>query len=181
VYLAMLRAAKRTIAAADPRARVILGGFFGRAWIAVKQLYAAGGRSSFDAVAIHPYTRRPGDVVRLLRLVRAEMARHGDARKPLLVTELSWPAAAGRVVHPYPFSVDAAEQARVLQRGFELLARARRQLRLTAVYWYTWITRDASSTDNFDYAGLHTLGPDGRLRSKPALRAFRRVARRLRN
>ena len=149
---------------------------FGRAWIGLDQVYAAGGRDSFDAVAIHPYTRRPRDVVRLLRIVRRVMARHGDAAKPLLVTELSWPSAAGRVVEPFRFAVDPRRQGSVLRQGFRLLADARRRLRLRAVFWYTWITRDRSPTDNFDYAGLLTLGADGRLARKPAFDVFRRVA-----
>ena len=176
VYLDLVDAARRELRGADPRARVVLSGMFGRAWIGLDQVYAAGGRDSFDAVAIHPYTRWPRDVVRLLRIVRRVMARHGDAAKPLLVTELSWPSAAGRVVEPYRFAVDPVRQGSVLRQGFRLLADVRRRLRLRAVFWYTWITRDASPTDTFDYAGLLTLGADGRLTRKPAFDVFRRVA-----
>ena len=41
-------------------------------------IYAAGGRGAFDVVALHPYTRRPADVVRFVRYVRDGMRRRGD-------------------------------------------------------------------------------------------------------
>jgi hypothetical protein len=178
-YIAMLRAARRDLRAADPHARVMLSGLFGRSWLALSQLYRAGAQDLFDAVAIHPFTRKLSDVVRILRAVRRVMARHGDADKPLVVTELAWPSAAGRVSSPLRFDVTRREQAALLTRAFKLLARERRGLRLRAVYWYTWMTLDASSKYNFDYAGLLTRTPDGRLRRKPAFRAFRRTARQL--
>jgi hypothetical protein len=179
IYPAMLAAARRELHAADPRARVVLSGLFSKSWRSLGQLYAAGSGGDFDVVAIHPFTRRVPDVVRILRYVRRVMKRYGDADKPLIVTELSWPSSLGRANSPYEFVVTPGEQARVLGRAYRLLARERRRLRLRAVYWFTWMTADASPQSAFDYAGLVTRRPDGGMTRKPAFRAFRRVARRL--
>ena len=65
--------------AADPgRARSSPGSRTSR-WIALRRVYKAGGRRSFDAVALHPYTGKPRNVVRLAEYARREMRRFGDA------------------------------------------------------------------------------------------------------
>src|SRR5687767_15708700 len=48
-----------------------------------------------DAVAIHPYTARADRVPRYVLAARRVMRRYGDRRKPVWVTEISWPAAKG--------------------------------------------------------------------------------------
>jgi hypothetical protein len=103
------------------------------------------------------------------------MARWGDARKPLLLTEVSWPSSAGVVQSD--FSVTAAEQAVLLARAFRLLARARKRLKLRAAFWYTWMSADRSAGHWPDHSGLLTRAADGRITRKPAFFSFRRVAR----
>jgi hypothetical protein len=77
------------------------------------------------------------------------------------------------------FAVTPAVQARRLTRAYMLLAGAQQELRLRAVYWYTWMARDFSPTEPFDYAGLVRVGFAGGPVRKPAYKAFRRVVRRL--
>jgi hypothetical protein len=48
---------------------------------------------------------------------------------------------------------------------------------LAKVFWYTWATVDNGSPNSFDYSGLLQYRPDGSFRAKPALGAFRAVAR----
>jgi polysaccharide biosynthesis protein PslG len=179
VYVELLNASALALRRADPQAHVVLGGLHGRSWISLEQLYAAGAYNDFDSVAIHPYTRLPQNTVRLLRMIRAVMARHGDAGKPLDVTELSWPSSRERVPDAVGFAVTPAVQALRLTRAYVLLAKARQELRLRSVYWYTWMSRDFSPTDSFDYAGLVKQANFGGPVRKPAYRAFRRVLRRL--
>ena len=50
---------------------------------------------------------------------------------------------------------------------------------MAGVYWYTWLSPAIGGRDSFDYAGLRRLDGAGRPVSKPALAAFRLVARRL--
>ena len=61
---------------------------------------------------------------------------------------------------------------------YTLLLRHRRALRLARVFWYTWATVDNGSRNSFDYSGLLQALPGGAFRAKPALAAFRTVARR---
>ena len=95
-YVALLRATRRALRQAAPRARIVLAGLVYESWDALEQIYRAGGRRWFDAVALHPFTRRPDDVLRILERNRTVMARHADAYKPLYLTELSWPSSRGR-------------------------------------------------------------------------------------
>jgi len=176
-YVKLLRAADRALERADPGARVILAGLPNESWIALRKLYRAGARRHFDAVALHPYTGRPRNVVRLAEYARREMRRFGDARKPIWITELSWPAAKGKTQNTSGFETTDAGQARRLTEAVRRLARARRRLQIERVLWYTWLSQEGSP-NSFDYSGLRRVR-DGRIVTAPALGAFRRVARRL--
>lgn len=177
-YVRLLRAAHTALQAADRGSRTILAGLPNESWLALRAIYRAGARGSFDAVALHPYTGRPSNVVKLVRFARREMRRFGDRRLPVWITELSWPAAVGKTKTTAGFETDDRGQAKRLRRGLELLARARRSLRIGRVYWYTWLSAESGGPSSFDYAGLRRLR-DGHVRSAPALGAFRAMARRL--
>jgi hypothetical protein len=175
-FVRMLRGARAGLRAADPKARLVLAGLPNRSWAALRSIYAAGGRRSFDVVALHPYTGKPVNVVELVRRARRIMKRYRDRRKPLWVTELSWPAAVGKL-DTHGFETTEKGQAKRLRRGLELLAANRRKLRIGRVYWYTWLSLEG--TDNsFGYSGLRRLR-GGQVVSAPALATFRRTAARL--
>jgi hypothetical protein len=177
-YVALIKAAHRALKAADPGSRAILAGL-PNGWAPLRQIYRAGGRNAFDAAAIHPYTARPGRVPRFLREARKVMRRFGDRRKPLWVTEMSWPAAKGKVDDPIGIATTERGQARRLAIGLTALARSRRKLRVGRVYWYTWLSEE-SDKSVFAWSGLRRLRADGAVVSAPALEAFRKTARRLR-
>jgi hypothetical protein len=176
-YVRLLKAARAGLRAADPGARIVLAGLPNESWTALRAVYRAGGRRYFDAVALHPYTGKPRNVVRLVELARREMRRAGDPRKPVWVTELSWPAALGKTKTTRGFETTDAGQARRLREGLRRLAAARRRLRIERVYWYTWLSSE-HSPNSFDYSGLRRMRGD-RVVSVPALTAFRRAARAL--
>ena len=176
-YVKLLRAAHGALRSADPGARVILAGLPNESWTALRSIYRANGRRYFDAVALHPYTGRPRNVVRLAEFARREMRRFGDRRKPIWITELSWPAAKGRTKNTAGFETTDAGQAVRLREGIRLLARARKRLRIEHVFWYTWLSREGSP-NSFAYSGLRRVR-DGRVITVPALGAYRRIARRL--
>ena len=177
-YVALIKAARAALKAADPGSRAILAGL-PNGWAALRQIYQAGGRRAFDAAAIHPYTARPDRVPRFLREARRVMRRFGDRRKPLWVTEMSWPAAKGRAPDPIGIATTDRGQARRLRSGLIALAKARRKLRVARVYWYTWLSAPSDQTV-FSWSGLRRLRSDGSVVSAPALQAFRVTARRLR-
>jgi hypothetical protein len=176
-YVRLLRAAHAAVADADPGATVVVAGLPNESWTALRRIYAAGGRGHFDAVALHPYTGRPRDVLRLVRRARRVMARYGDARVPVWLTELSWPAARGKVPDPAGFEVTEAGQAARLATALRLLAGARERLRIGAVFWYTWLSTEAGPSA-FDWSGLRRLRGNA-IVSAQALATFRRWARRL--
>ncbi len=176
-FVQMLKGARAGLRAADPKARLVLAGLPNRSWAALRSIYAAGGRRSFDVVALHPYTGKPVNVVELVRRARRIMKRYGDRRKPLWVTELSWPAALGKVDR-HGFETTEKGQAKRLRRGLTLLAAARRKLRIGRVYWYTWLSLEGTE-NSFGYSGLRRLR-DGAVVSTPSLAAFREMATRLR-
>jgi hypothetical protein len=176
-YVRLLKAARGALRAADPGARAILAGL-PNGWAPLRQIYKAGGRAFFDAAAIHPYTARPDRVPRFVSEARRVMRRYGDRRRPMWVTEMSWPAAKGRANDPIGIATDDRGQARRLRRGLLALAAARRRLRVRRVYWYTWLSAE-SDESVFAWSGLRRLH-QGTVVSTPALRSFRATARRLR-
>ncbi len=176
-YVKLLRAADRALDAADPGSRTILAGLPNESWIALRRVYKAGGRKFFDAVALHPYTGKPRNVVRLAEYARKEMRRFGDRNKKIWITELSWPAAKGKTKNTTGFETTDRGQAARLEDGVRLLARNRRRLGIERVFWYTWLSREGSP-NSFDYSGLRRVR-SGRTVSVPALTAFRKTARRL--
>jgi hypothetical protein len=176
-YVRLLKAARGALRAADPGARAILAGL-PNGWDALRQIYRAGGRRSFDAAAIHPYTARADRVGRYVLAARRVMRRFGDRRKPIWVSEISWPAAKGRAEDPIGIATTDRGQAQRLRRGLTALAKARRRLRIQRVYWYTWLSAE-SSASVFAWSGLRRVH-GGEVISTPALEAFRTTARRLR-
>jgi hypothetical protein len=179
-YVRLLAAAARAVRAADPGAEVVLAGLVGRSWDQLAVLYRRGARAHFDVAAVHPFTRLLGDVSRIMRYVRTTMARYGDTRKPVTITELTWPSSLGRVRRPSDFDVSEREQARLLSAVYRRLAADRARLRLRSVHWADWLSDDRSRTDAFDYTGLSALRPSGSIRRKPAFFAYRSTARALR-
>jgi hypothetical protein len=176
-FVGALRAAAEGVRRADPGATVVLAGLTNRSWRALRRIYDAGGRGLFDAVALHPFTRRPRNVVRIVELARAVMRRHGDRALPIWLTELSWPAARGKLPDKFGIEVSDAGQAARLGTALRLLAAARERLRIERVFWYTWLSTEEDSSV-FNWSGLRRLR-DGKPVSAPALATFRRWAREL--
>ena len=178
-YVELLGAARRSVKAADPGARIVLAGLANRSWRDLAAIYRVpGARRLFDQVAIHPYTREVTGLRTILRLARRTLERHGDRRKALVVTEFGWPSAKGRA---NGFGIETTErgQARRVAAALDLLARERRGLRLSAVYWHNWVSTHRGSGSIWPYSGLRRFERDGRVTPKPALSSFRRTALRL--
>lgn len=179
-YVELLRRTRASLRAVDRRARVVSAGLVYESWRALERLYRAGARGRFDVLALHPFTSAPKDVLRIVELNRRVMKRHRDARRPVFLTEVSWPSSRDKIGERYGYETDEAGQARKLSAALPLIARERRRLGIERAYWYTWLTRETDPEYPFDYAGLRRLDEDGRIVSKPALSAFRRAVARLR-
>jgi hypothetical protein len=177
-YVQLLKPAYRAIKAADPSGRVVLAAMVGRSWRDLQTVYDAGGRRYFDAAAINPFSLYVRNVVLILRYGRRTMDRNHDRRKPIIVSELSWPSAKGRTDRRYGFEMTERGQAQRVRAALPEIARLRRGLRLIGVYWSSWMSYDRDPTYSFDYAGLRRFS-DGRVIAKPAFSAYRSVVRRL--
>jgi hypothetical protein len=176
-YVRLLRASRKALRAADPGSRTILAGLPNESWTALHAIYHAGGRGSFDVVALHPYTGRPHNVIRLIQFARREMRRYNDSRKPIWLTELSWPASKGKTKGAPGFVTDERGQASRLKLALSLLAHDRKRYRIGKVVWYTWLSREGSQ-NAFDWSGLRRLR-GGQLVSASSLSVFSHAVRRL--
>ncbi len=98
-YTSMLKAAYSSIKANDSDATVLVGAILNNDIDFLHRIYANGGGSSFNGIAIHPYPlgHAPGDTwsswfsfkLSVPRFT-AEMKRHGQY-KPIWITEFGWP------------------------------------------------------------------------------------------
>jgi hypothetical protein len=141
-YAAILKAVYPVIKAADPTATVLVGGLTGNDYSYLDKVYAAGGGSSFDAVAVHtdtacnlvsPYSyyRDGGRIAQWsflgYREVHQTMVDHGDGAKPIWMTELGWSTSTavcnqGQWAGQKAGGVSEADQATFLKRAYHCLA-----------------------------------------------------------
>ena len=178
-YAQILRTGARAVRRRDRRATVVLAGFANNAWTAIAQLYAAGNvRPYFDAAAVHMYSSAPEDYVEIVRRFRSAMDRHGDAAKPIYVTEAGASASAGVVRSPghEHFQTTDKGLARHVVASYRALSRVRGRYGIERVYWYTWATPYDAPSGVFGYAGLNAFDRV-RVKAMPAMAAFRRMAR----
>jgi polysaccharide biosynthesis protein PslG len=155
-YVNLLRITRPAIKAVDPHARIVHAGTDSKSWRYVRAIYRAGGRRLFDAFAVHPFTDGPNNVINILRFVRREMNRAGDRRKPIMVSEWSWPSAKGHAPDPGNLSRTSRGQARAITQTQKLFVRWRRRLRLSRAYYYNWLSEPRSGI-RFTFAGLRNL------------------------
>ena len=104
-FARLIRLSGRVLHRADPGARAIVGGLFGRplqvppnvqAGDFLSRLYRAGNvKRWFDGIALHPYVAGAGAIRAQIENLRRIMRIHRDARTPLLVTEMGWGSDSG--------------------------------------------------------------------------------------
>lgn len=143
-FATLVRISGRVLHRADPGAKVILGGFFGRplqippnvaSGDFLSRLYRAGGvKRHFDGVALHPYVADARAMRAQIVNLRRVMRLHGDARTPIYVTELGWGSRNG----PTRWERGLYGQANQLSKAFAMLSAHRRDWRVGGVWWFTW-------------------------------------------
>lgn len=182
-YVALLKAAHDAIKKADPQSTVILCGFGNASWTALAAAYKAGLKGSmFDIAATHPFSARVSNVLKIVKLNRQVMARNGDAKKPIDISEMTWASATGGPATDISdFSVTPVQQATNLTAAYTALMAKRRAWHIDTVIWSTWLTSDGidGSINLFDWSGLRKLDPAdpaGEPISKPALAAYAKLA-----
>ena len=112
---------------------------------------------TFDAVAIHPYTKYPAGVITILQRNRNVMNKHGDQRKPLIANEAHVAGVVGEDgpgVNGFDIGTTAAGQAKDIKVVLPMLGNDRKSLNLLGFDWYTWATSYDSNGSIFDFSGL---------------------------
>ena len=179
-YVQLLRQARAAIKGVDPGAKIVLASFADASWRVLEKAYRAGARGLFDVATINLFTGRPGFVIAATRLTRRVLKSHHEPRKPIWVTETTFPAGRGRVPRPREdwqrqwYTTDAG-MAKRLTELYALGAENSARLLLRRIYWYTWGSSYQGRDDLFDYAGLVRI-TGGVTTPRPSLRAYRRSA-----
>jgi hypothetical protein len=172
-FATLLRIAGRALKRTDPRAEVIVGGFFGRPLqippnVAIGDylagIYRAGNvKRWFDGVGLHPYVAHAKAIAGQMRTLRRVMRAHGDAATPIYLTELGWGSAPG----PTRWERGLRGQAEQLDRALGMISANRQRWKVRGVWWYTW--SDEGGTCSFcRSAGLLTA----ERKAKPAWYRF---------
>jgi hypothetical protein len=174
-YVELLRDSRVAVKSVDPGAKIVLAGLPNKSWSSLEKIYKAGGRDEFDIAAFHPFTAKVDGVKTILQKDRKVMARYGDRKKTLWVTEMSWTSAKGKTSVTYGNEQTEQGQAKKLADAYNMLARNRGAMHIGRAYWYTWVTPDKKRDYPFDYAGLLRIR-NGKLTAKPALKAYRQTA-----
>jgi polysaccharide biosynthesis protein PslG len=176
-YVHMLAISSRAIHAEDRGAKIVAAGLAPveggmNPWKFLRAMYGVPGvKRDFDVIALHPYSSSVRILEYELRLTRRVMARAGDGKRALQITELGV-ASGGQF--PNPFDRGARGQARYLERAFSRLLEERGRWRIAGVDWFTW--RDSTTPELHcvfcQYAGLLDASGD----PKPSWWAFKRAA-----
>jgi hypothetical protein len=178
-YADLLSMTHDAIKQADSNAKVVLAGLVGNgkpsgsmnAWTFLNKLYKKGAKGKFDVAALHPYAVDIRYQTKWVRKFHRIMSQHGDGKKPLWITEVSWGSA-----HPdqYGFNVGPKGQKRMLTKSFEKFYRERHKFSIRRAYWFTF--RDPKHGN----ARCSFCGSAGLLKSnfhkKPAWTAFKSFA-----
>jgi polysaccharide biosynthesis protein PslG len=197
----LLRAGYQAIHRADRGAKVVAGSLVAVGGGSVKpggytqtdgirDLYRGGAKRYFDVIAVHPFTNFANSVkntvsqtLEIIRRVRVQMNRHGDRRKPIILTELTWPAAVGKVPRSSLLGLETTPKGQLarLKAVYRELVKERRKLGVTETYWYSWATPyDANSPQSdvtFRFTGLNRIRGKT-IRPMPLLRAYSALAAR---
>jgi hypothetical protein len=175
-YGRLVKLSYTALKSVDPGAKLLLGGMFSRpkggkstkekpkrvyfASNFLEQMYetTAGIKTKFSGVALHPYTGKYQELTPEIEEVRAVQKAHGDAAKPLWITELGWssqPPPANPLANI--FAKGPAGQVSQLKGAFALLVAKQVKWKLQRIYWFS--VDDQPGTCNFcDGTGLFGAG-----------------------
>jgi endo-1,4-beta-mannosidase len=165
-YLALLKATYQTIKAADPTAKVVLGGLANADSHYFQTLYDLGGAPHFDVASVHVYSHPKNGakpVQNVLAGVRAVMDAHGDASKPLWLTEIGWSDAPNAWGAPTVSQDDMAAFVTAVYSA---------PLPVDLIFWYNFRNIFPNSPDVEHNFGL--VNAD--FTPKPAYDAYKRLA-----
>jgi hypothetical protein len=176
-YAKLLKLSTPVIKGAEPGAKVILTGLFGKPSAGAKRgmpaaeflqrIYSVPGiKRYFDGVALHPYAINSEQLEELVEEMHDVTVENHD-RVPLYITEMGW--GSQNDFHINAFEHGVRGQVEELKKAYAYLLANRTRLDVKQVYWFSW--KDLPESCSFcDSVGLFHYGP--KFRPKPAWRAF---------
>lgn len=176
-YADLVRLSSESLKSVDPGAEVITGGLMtgGRgAKNSVPQndflaaLYRGGAAPYFDGVSLHPYRRKPRQVLSRVRKARALMQVYGDSASPIWITEIGWSTKGPKKSNQV---TNRKRQGQRLARLMKGLTSLRHGLNIKLASWFTYQDPRVNICDWCRGAGLFTK----RGKPKPAWKKFVRV------
>jgi polysaccharide biosynthesis protein PslG len=177
-YPLLLRASHSIVKSLDPGAKIVMAGLTQRAWEEIEVLYKRGIKRYFDVAALQIFPQTVKRAVKATRFFRDAMKKRGDGRKPIYLTEITWPASKGRTAGiKYQSQETPRGMASKLSGMYSAMVARRRALGLGRVFWYTWSSPYGRGGSIFNYAGLQRFD-NGAFDPQPALAAYQRSARR---
>ena len=193
-YAAFLRTGYRAVHAADAGAKVVLCAMVALnekdllPWKEASALYRLGAGHYFDVMAVNAFTYSDSVTasvqrsVLLVNKVRAVMRHYGDGRKPIWVTEVTWPASRGRIPKRdlVGFETTSSGQVARVKAYYSYIA-THRSAGIARAFWYTWATSYSAShpngiTPTFAFSGLTQWMANSPFRQLPVLVAYERAA-----
>jgi len=176
-YPLLLRASYNIVKTLDPGAKIVMAGLTQRAWEEIELLYQRGVKPYFDIAALQIFPQTVKRSVKATQFFRDAMRRRGDGRKPIYLTEITWPASKGRTQGiKYQRQETPQGMASKLMQMYRAMARRRGTLGVGKVFWYTWASPYGRGGSIFDYAGLQRFDNQS-FEPQPALGAYQRSAR----
>jgi hypothetical protein len=176
-YARLLKLSTPVIKGAEPGAKVILTGLFGRPTAGAKRgmpaaqflegLYKVPGiKSYFDGIALHPYAVDSEELEEIVEEFHKVTVENHD-RVPLYITEMGW--GSQNDFHIDAFEHGVQGQVEELKSAYAYLLANRTRLDLKQVYWFSW--KDLPESCAFcDSVGFFKSGT--KFRAKPSWRAF---------
>ena len=177
-YPLLLRSSYNIVKSLDPGAKIVLAGITQRAWEEIELLYQHAIKPYFDVAALQIFPQTVKRAVKATRFFRDAMKARGDGRKPIYLTEITWPASKGKTQGiKYQRQETPRGMATKLTQMYRAMILRRRALGVGKVFWYTWSSPYGRGGSIFNYAGLQRYS-QGRFTAQPALGAYQRSARR---
>jgi hypothetical protein len=177
-YPLLLRSSYNIVKSLDPGAKIVLAGITQRAWEEIELLYQHAIKPYFDVAALQIFPQTVKRAVKATRFFRDAMKMRGDGRKPIYLTEITWPASKGKTQGiKYQRQETPRGMATKLTQMYRAMVLRRRALGVGKVFWYTWSSPYGRGGSIFNYAGLQRYS-EGRFTAQPALGAYQRSARR---
>jgi len=176
-YARLLKLSAPVIRGAEPGAKVLLTGLFGKpnarakrgmpAAEFIEDLYKVPRiKSYFDGIALHPYAIDSEQLEELVEEVHDVTVENHD-RVPLYITEMGWGSQNDFNVNAFEHGVQG--QVEELKAAYAYLLKNRARLNVKQVYWFSW--KDLPESCTFcDSVGLFKAGE--RFQAKPSWRAF---------